>query len=82
MNVEHATQSHGTAPARPWVKWSAYLAVALIGVWAALELIPDARRYLPFALLLACPLMHLFHGNAHARKAPQQGDAGARGAGE
>jgi hypothetical protein len=49
--------------------WKSRIGIALCGfiAIAALLLILEHRahvwQWLPFALLLACPLMHLFHGH-------------------
>ena len=49
--------------------WRSWTGIALCGFIAigALALILEHRahalQWLPFALLLACPLMHLFHGH-------------------
>ena len=37
--------------------------VAIAAVLLALEHRAHALQWLPFALLLACPLLHLFHGH-------------------
>lgn len=58
--TEHAPQEHRRDPTGRWVFWG-FAAVA------AFFLITEHRAhvigYLPFILLLACPLMHLFHGH-------------------
>ena len=62
--------------------WRSWPGIALCGFIAigALSLILEhwahALQWLPFALLLACPLMHLFHGHGghghHHGPAPAQ----------
>ena len=75
MNPDRADrhESHG-APAAPrvrpaWIFWT-FLAIAL--AFLALEHRAHLLGALPFLLLLACPLMHLFmhrghggHGSGH-----------------
>ena len=46
-------------PVRSWVFWGFIL---IIGYFLITEQRAHAIQYLPFLLLLACPLMHLFHG--------------------
>ena len=64
--------------------WRSWTGLALCGFIAvgALALILEHRahalQWLPFALLLACPLMHLFHG--HGGHGGHHGHA--QGAGE
>ena len=57
-------QESGGGGAKRWVFWGFVLV-------AAYFLITEHRahviQYLPFLLLLACPLMHLFHGHGHGR---------------
>jgi Protein of unknown function (DUF2933) len=49
---------------------SVWLATACVGAVALLALVLDHRAHvlgvLPYLLLLACPLMHLGHGNQHS----------------
>ncbi len=67
MTVCNESHQHGSA--QPWAKWVllGFLAIA------AFFLIAEHRAHvlgvLPFVLLLACPLMHVFmhrgHGHHH-----------------
>jgi len=61
MNEGNANQARSF-----WSSWAGIALCAFIAV-AALALIIEHRahawQWLPFALLLACPLMHLFHGH-------------------
>jgi hypothetical protein len=56
-------------PHRPTSFWRSRTGIALCGfiAIAAVLLVLEHRahvwQWLPFALLLACPLMHLFHGH-------------------
>jgi hypothetical protein len=55
----------------PWDRKWAYFAAssAVIAVFFALrEHWTHALGLLPYLLLLACPLMHLFHGHGHQHK--------------
>lgn len=45
-----------------WVFWG-FLAIA--GFFLIAEHRAHVYQYLPFLLLAACPLMHLFHGHGH-----------------
>jgi hypothetical protein len=57
------------------VRWT-FWAFALIGAYF---LITEHRahtiEYLPYALLLACPLLHLLHGHGHGHDEPRRGEA-------
>ena len=65
-------QGAGGAGTRRWIFWG----FALV---AAYFLLTEHRahtiQYLPFMLLLACPLIHLFHG--HGGHGGRKKDAGA-----
>ena len=50
---------HGGSP-RKWVFWG-FLLIA--GYFLFTEHRAHMVQYLPFLLLLACPLMHMFHGH-------------------
>lgn len=44
------------------------IAFALVGGYFLLtEHRAHVFQYLPYALLLACPLLHVFHGHGHGR---------------
>lgn len=51
----------------PWWRTKSAIVLAGFGVIAAFFLLSEHRAHvygvLPFLLLLACPLMHLFHGH-------------------
>ena len=71
--ADHSHGNHGRSDsgAGRWIFWGFVLV-------AAYFLITEHRahtiQYLPFLLLLACPLMHLFHGHGgHGRQ--EEGDA-------
>ena len=71
--ADHSHGNHGTSGngAGRWIFWGFVLV-------AAYFLITEHRahtiQYLPFLLLLACPLMHLFHGHGgHGGR--EEGDA-------
>ena len=60
-----AEHSHGNHQARGggagrWVFWGFIL---IIGYFLITEHRAHVIQYLPFLLLLACPLMHFFHGH-------------------
>lgn len=62
---EAATSDH----APPWWRrkiWLVALNFALVGSFLLLtEHRPHVLGSLPYLLLLACPLLHLFHGHRH-----------------
>jgi len=61
MNADETRQ-----PKRFWTSWQGIALCALL-VSVALALIVEHRahalEWLPYALVLACPLLHLFHGH-------------------
>lgn len=66
-----------------WISWTGIALCAFIAI-AAMVLIIEHRahvwQWLPFALLLACPLMHLFHGHGgHGEHGARGGHGGAQG---
>ena len=69
--------SHGNGgmPRRMNIGWLAFAAVAGFYLW--IEHRAHLFGVLPFLLLLACPLMHLFmhHGHGHDGKNPPSGKA-------
>ena len=74
--TDHSHENHGAGGgAGRWVFWGFVLI-------AAFFLITEHRahvfQYWPFLLLLACPLMHLFHGHGrHGEDHRNQTDAAA-----
>ena len=77
--VQPATSAEGT-PGH-WIKRRAGGAAVMIAVIAAFYLLREHWGHLfgtvPYALLLACPLMHLFMHHGHGRRH----GSGANGAG-
>jgi len=60
---------------RPGIVLVGFLAIAGFFLWT--EHRAHLLGILPFALLAACPLMHLFmhHGHGHGHEAEKHGDA-------
>ena len=58
-----------STPTRKWVFWG-FLAIA--AYFVATEHRAHAIQFLPYLLLLACPLMHLLHG--HGQHGPREHD--------
>lgn len=83
MNHEHrheATGGDGTKSRNRWVL-IAFIAIAAYFLIAEHKAhLSDLLYYLPFLLLLACPLLHLFmhgghgHGGNHDHQQPGKGD--------
>lgn len=58
--AEHSHESHGSGGPR-YGRWT-FAGFALIGAYFLLaEHQAHVIQFLPFLLVLACPLMHLFH---------------------
>ena len=50
------------------VRW-VFLVFAAVGAYYLFtEHRPHLLDYLPYVLLMACPLMHLFHGHGHGHR--------------
>ena len=64
--TEHLHEHHGAeeprrgSGARRWI-FCAFLLIAGYFLWT--EHRAHVVQYLPFVLLLACPLLHMFHGH-------------------
>jgi len=60
--AEHSHENHGSGGGSRgrWVFW-AFLLIA--GFFLVTEHRAHLFQYLPFLLLAACPLLHLFHGH-------------------
>lgn len=64
-------QSHDNEPLRPGSFWTsraflvcaAFLIVAIVLLWT--EHLAHALGFLPYLLILACPLMHIFMHGGH-----------------
>ena len=69
--AEHSHQGHGSdgAPQRSGAGRWVLIGFALIaGYFLLTEHRAHVFQYLPFVLLLACPLLHMFHGHGgHGR---------------
>ena len=67
--VEHTHDEHEMGAGKPpggnrasrWVFW-AFALIAAYFLWT--EHRAHVVQYLPFLLILACPLLHMFHGHA------------------
>ena len=63
---EHSQHNRGPGGYGRWVFWG-FLLIA--GYFLVMEHRAHVIQFLPFLLLLACPLLHLFHGHGgHGRK--------------
>ena len=69
MNADQPQRSTGFWRSRTGIALCGFLAIA--AVLLILEHRAHALQWLPFAILLACPLMHLFHGHGGHRGAKQ-----------
>lgn len=54
-----------SSPKFPWMTWAIIGFVAVTAYVLLTEHPAHFASFLPFALLLACPLMHLFHHGRH-----------------
>jgi hypothetical protein len=82
MNHDHAQHERSEPGLEPTGFWRSRYAIGLlvIGAVAAYFLLTEHRAHvwgaLPFLLLLACPLMHLFmHGGHGGRDSNRQGSS-------
>ena len=82
MDVDH--QSHEVQKSNPLFNWVLIGFLLIAGYFLVTEHkahLGGALFYLPFLLLLACPLMHLFmhHGHGgHGNHPPQKDDSGEK----
>ena len=58
---------------RSRIAWAVFAALAAFYLWTEHQ--AHVLGALPFLLLLACPLMHLFMHHGHGRKEDDEGDA-------
>lgn len=88
MNHGHSRLDRSQPPVEPTAFWRSRYAIGLVvmGAVAAYFLLSEHRAHfwgaLPFLLLLACPLMHMFmhgghggHGDGHARRLGNKQDS-------
>lgn len=82
MNPDHATGAPNWSRVNQWLLW---LGLAAAVAWLAIRHGTHLVELLPFLLILACPLMHLFghgHGHGHGKSgksdARNEEDAGAK----
>ena len=72
-----STWTRGRVPwVRGWIVWCVLAIAAVIllaGHWA------HALGFLPYGLLLLCPLLHMFHHGGHARHDGHAGHEGHAG---
>lgn len=76
----HTTSNSTPVPSQTWrallvntpLGWSCTLALAALGIYLFASHSGHITAALPYLLLLACPLMHLFmhggHGNHHGKR--------------
>ncbi|RZU48151.1 DUF2933 family protein [Fluviicoccus keumensis] len=74
------TEEHPVHPHPPFRSSRAAIALAVMGGVALFFLFEEHRAHLlgllPYLILFACPLMHLFmhHGHHHGHRPPQDND--------
>ena len=69
MNGDYRLESNGRPNRRGTCVLWGFIGVAGYFLWTEHQ--AHVVQYLPFLLLLACPLMHLFHHGGHARHGEQ-----------
>lgn len=62
-NVPH----HSNSRAKNWSQWALIGFLAIAGFFLVTEHRAHLLGVLPYLLLLACPLLHVFHHGAHGR---------------
>ena len=79
MNTEHHHAANGSdsLPTKPALAWKgAVIMVAVIlGFYVLREHWGHVFGYLPYLILLACPLMHLFMHHGHGHGDREKGDS-------
>jgi hypothetical protein len=58
-------------------RWVLIGFIAIAGYFLLAEHRAHAIQFLPFLLLLACPLLHMFHGHGGHRHGDERGDGDA-----
>jgi hypothetical protein len=76
MNTEHPHRQSSPGPSR--FNWGLAGAIAVIAYFLISEHRAHFIQYLPFLLLLACPLLHLFMHGGHGGHG-DHGDSGKDG---
>ena len=75
--MNHDRHQHSPMPGRAKIAWIVSAAIAAFYLWT--EHRAHLLGALPFLLLLACPLMHLFmhggHGGGHGSDGPPDKEA-------
>ena len=80
--MDHNHQTHERHDSNPLLNWILIGFLLVAGYFLVMEHrahLGGVLYYLPFLLLLACPLMHLFmhHGHrGHGEPSPQKDDRG------
>jgi hypothetical protein len=75
LHREHSAKPEGSFwTSRAFLVCAAFLVIGLILLWT--EHLAHALGYLPYLLILACPLMHMFMHGGHAHRAPTDRNRG------
>jgi hypothetical protein len=65
MQREHSNQSKEKRTSPGWYKLGLWGAISIIGYFLITEHQAHIVQFLPYLLLLACPLMHIFMHSEH-----------------
>lgn len=80
MTATESPPTHGN-----WQRWATWIATAGFLAIALFFLLTEHRAHffgaLPYLLLLACPLMHLFMHHAHGGRHEERAHGAPRGGG-
>lgn len=69
-NTPHAEHTHRRLTTINWVVFAGFAAVALY--FLLTKHAPHVYVVLPFLLVAACPLMHVFHHHGHHEHTPRE----------
>ena len=72
--MEHEHPSRGTDPLKSNAKWVLLGFLAIAGFFLLTEHRAHVLGFLPFLLLLACPLMHIFMHRGHGHHQGHSGE--------
>ena len=70
--MTHDHERYDSGPAKSWRTLAVFAGLAIVAVYVlAMEHrghLSGLLYYLPYLLLLACPLMHIFHRHRHGKQ--------------
>jgi hypothetical protein len=73
--MEHTKHQHGAKPKSSiWKNPIVWVCIAAVGYWLYTYHLEHALGFLPYAILLLCPLLHIFMHGGHGHGGHSHGD--------